>query len=403
MLQRLLGYICVGAALVLVSAAVYLGTRRGDIPLIFSPTQVLGATWSDYKFGYLDPSGRVVDRQRNDVTTSEGESYAMLRAVWMDDKTTFDTSLAWTKDNLDRTEDRLFAWLFGPDQDGRYGIRTEQGGYNTASDADQDIALALIFAYARWQDLTYLGDARVIVRDIWEKEVVTIRGTPYLAANNVEKTSEASGVLINVSYLAPYAYRIFAVIDPDHPWGALVDSSYELIDRALDEPSLGSSAGLPPDWLRIDKTTGELHPAEAPLTTNYSYDALRTPWRLALDWQWYEDSRAKALLEKMSFLSDEWRATGRLGSSYAHDGTVLDATETPAMYGGSLGYFMVADPDAARDLYERKLQYLWDPNTNTWAERLPYYDDNWAWFGIALYHRLLPNLFTSLPLQLYEL
>jgi endoglucanase len=104
----------------------------------------------------------------------------------------------------------------------------------------------------------------------------------------------------------------------------------------------------------------------------------------------------------MNFFSRQWRERGSIGSVYGHDGTIIDGAESPAIYGGVLGYFMVADPDAARDLYEAKIQYLWNPNTNTWRERLSYYDDNWAWFGFGLYHNLLPNLYESLPPEAFE-
>ena len=345
-----------------------------------------------------------MDRQRSDVTTSEGQSYTLLRAVWQGDKLTFDGAWQWTKDNLSRADDRLLSWLFGQRTDGSYGVLNAQGGANAASDADTDIALALVFAYARWQDLRYLGDARVIVRDIWRKEVVTIGGVPYLLANSVEKESASPTALINASYLAPYAYRIFAVIDPEHPWEDLVDSSYVLAGQVLDA-SLGGadSAGLPPDWVHIHKQTGVLTAAEAPLTTDFGYDALRMPWRFALDYQWSGDPRAKDLLAKMAFLSRTWQENGELAGTYAHDGSIIDPAETPAMYGGSIGYFLVADPLLAKSVYEQKLQYLYDPDKNTWRQILSYYDDNWAWFGIGLYHHLLPNLFESLPLELYQL
>jgi hypothetical protein len=41
--------------------------------------------------------------------------------------------------------------------------------------------------------------------------------------------------------------------------------------------------------------------------------------------------------------------------------------------------------------------YLFNPDTNTWKEELSYYDNNWAWFGIALYNNLLPNLTANVP------
>jgi hypothetical protein len=66
--------------------------------------------------------------------------------------------------------------------------------------------------------------------------------------------------------------------------------------------------------------------------------------------------------------------------------------QTAAFYGGTIGYFMVVDPDNAKIIHDNKLQALFNPDTNTWKVQLGYYDDNWAWFGIALYNNMLPNL-----------
>jgi hypothetical protein len=109
-----------------VVAAIFL-TRSA--PLTFSPLEILGGTWYTYKLEGLEPgTGRTIDRSRGNITTSEGESYTMLRAVWMDDKPTFDTSWQWTKDNLHRPHDQLFAWLFGERPDGTYGVLTARAG-----------------------------------------------------------------------------------------------------------------------------------------------------------------------------------------------------------------------------------------------------------------------------------
>lgn len=397
--MRFIGYVILCVALVLLALVLYVASGKKGSPLLFSPTQLLGSTWNHYKEEYLEPeTGRTLDKQRDNVTTSEGQSYTMLRAVWQGDKPTFDRSWTWTKDNMLHEDDWLFAWIFGQREDGSYGVLEERGGHTTASDADQDIALALIFAYARWQDPAYIGEARRILDDIWEKEVLVIGGRPYLAANDKEKTSASPAALINPSYLAPYAYRIFALVDSHHPWGRLVDSSYNVIERSIDSPlDKPASAGLVPDWVRIDKESGEIAVAGGELTTNFGYDALRTPWRLALDYRWYRDQRAEALLSKMRFLSQEWKKRGELSTTYGHDGAVVADYEAPAFYGGTIGYFAVADRGLAQDVYERKLAFLYDSDTNAWKERLSYYDDNWAWFGIALYNNLLPNLSANLP------
>ena len=398
-LPRLLGYVLIGTAVVLVATVVYRNSGKGDTPLIFSPVQMLEATWLTYTNTYVEVGTyRTIDTGRGDVTTSEGQSYTMLRAVWLNDKTTFDGAWKWTQTNIYHTSDHLFAWLWGAKPDGTYGVLTNQQGETSASDADTDIALSLIFAYTRWQDPAYLAAAHSIVQDIWNKEVVFIQGKPYLAADNLEQSSTTYAA-INPSYFNPAAYRIFARVDPSHPWSTLADDSYTLLAESIQSPlDTSQSAGLPPDWVQINKYTGALQAIPSSTnTTHFGFDALRVPFRLALDWEWFHDPRDVSIAKSLAFLSAQWDANHQLATTYAHDGTILTTAEVPAMYGGTIGYFMLAAPNTASRVYTLKLAYLYNADANTWKTPLSYYDDNWAWFGIALYNHLLPNLATDLP------
>ncbi len=387
-------------------ALLYLGLGKGQVPLTFSPTQVLGATWLTYKQTYVDPSGRTIDPSRGSITTSEGQSYTMLRAVWTDDKKTFDTTWNWTRENLQHGGDHLFSWLYGKRADGTLGVLTDQNGNVSAADADQDIALSLAFAYARWQDPAYLTAAKSIVSDIWAREVVMVNGTPYVVADDLEKRLTTRMVAVNPSYLAPADYRVFALIDPTHPWEKVVDSSYDLIGKSLTAPlDTGKSAGVPPDWVGLDTRTGGLEAltgATASTTTNFGFDAMRVPWRLGLDYQWYGDPRDAQLLSQMTFLTYTWNSASAIGSVYAHDGSPVNPSQSSALYGGTLAYFAQADPGNARAIYGKKLLALYNPDINTWKSPLSYYDDNWVWFGIALYQHLLPNLAASVPPALWQ-
>lgn len=369
-------------------------------PLTFSPTQVLASSWYDYKKTYLEPTThRTIDPGRGRVTTSEGQSYTMLRAVWQGDEPTFDASWRWTQTNLQHASDHLFSWLWGARPDGTYGVVTASSGQNSASDADTDIALALVFAYARWQDPGYLASARAIIQDIWDKEVVMIRDKPYLAADDVEKISPAGGMVVNPSYFNPAAYHLFAFIDPAHSWEALRSNAYVVLEQSS-TASLGASksAGLPPDWIMIDKKTGSIAalPAEGH-DTSFGFDALRIPFRIALDAEWFHNPDATATLRRFSFLSTQWNSRNGLAGAYGHDGSVVVPGQSAAMYGGTLGYFMVQDPQAATDIYHQKLLSLYDATTGGWSPALSYYGNNWAWFGIALYNGQLPNLAADLP------
>ncbi len=394
------GTICILAALALLLTVAYHNSNKSRTPLVFSSRDMLVSTWAKYKENYIESSGRTVDHQHDDVTTSEGQSYTMLRAVWIDDQAMFDLAWKWTQKFMKQPNSNLFSWLYGKRPDGTYGIRSDINGQNSASDADCDIALALLFAYGRWQDKAYLDAARVIISDIWEKEVVTIQGKPYLAADDLEKNINTSTIVVNPSYISPATFKIFADVDRAHAWNKLADSSYQLLTTTmqgrLDKPQ---SAHLPPDWILIDKNTGAIISGkENNLSTNYGFDAMRVPWRLALDWQWNQDSRAKNILANMSFLKNQWKSGHKLYAIYSHDGQANVNYESPAVYGASMGYFLVEDAEDANAIYNTKLSALYNPDENTWKERLGYYDDNWVWFGLAMYHDFLPNLAESLSL-----
>jgi endo-1,4-beta-D-glucanase Y len=390
---KVTGYILIIIAFFVIAAVIYENSAKKNVPIVFSARSMIDSVWQRYKAQYMEKDTyRVMDLARGGVTTSEGESYAMLRSVWLDDHPTFDKSWQWTKDNLQK-QGHLFSWLFGKSSNGTYGILVRENGQNTASDADSDIALALAFAYARWKDPQYLADAKLVITDMWNKEVIIIQGKPYLASSIAEKTTTGP-IAINPSYFAPYAYRIFAVIDPDHDWNGLIGTSYDILEKSTVSPlNKSASAGLPPDWVTISRTDGSIVAEKnADLDTNFSYDALRVPWRVALDWYWNKEPRAKAYLSSFSFLGKEWQKNGALVAGYAHDGTALTTAQAPSFYGGVLPAFMLMDANEAKDMYENKLVVLYNPDSNSWKQPLDYYDDNWAWFGISLYNNELPNL-----------
>jgi endo-1,4-beta-D-glucanase Y len=332
----------------------------------------------------------------------------MLRAVWQGDKQTFDESWSWTQHNIERT-DHLFAWLYPVTATSTVASTTVNvtGSQNSASDADTNIALALVFAYTRWQDPQYLVDARATINSIWQNETIEVQNKAYVLADNIEKTNNAPTALVDPSYVNPAAYRIFARVDAAHPWLEAVDGAYSLLAAARDSSlDTGTTAHLPPDWVSINKTTAAVVPVGTATTTsgytsNFGYDAMRVVWNVTLDSQWNNDPRATAYLKSLSFLGSEWSEKGRLFATYTHAGVVAASStyETPAMYGATIGYFTVADPSRAQDIYRSKLEALFDSDTNTWREQLSYYDDNWAWFGIGLYNHLLPDLSAQYPLQ----
>ncbi|RYF28120.1 MAG: hypothetical protein EOO17_05335 [Chloroflexi bacterium] len=380
-----------GAAFAGVSAYNAKIQATNNAPQVFASSRMLLELWGRYKQDVLEPESlRTLDKSQGNITTSEGQSYTMMRAAWMDDIDTFDRSWQWTKDNLQR-EDKLMSWKYGQNEDGNYGIQTSIGGQNTATDADIDIAFSLLMAAGRWSDPKYKWDAVDVIKSIWEQEVVIINGKPVLVASDIEKNNLTS-VIVNPSYFSPHAFRVFAKADPSHDWLALVDSSYDILEQAGDLPlDAPSSAGLTPNWIRVDRTTGAVIPSPE-YDSNYGYDAIRTPWRLALDWNWNKDKRAKEILSRYTTLGASFDAGQPLASLYSHDGAIVDANPSPAMSGSAMAYFEVVHPEKANDFYTKQLLPYYNPDIQNWKNPLGYYDTNWVWFGLALHNNQLINL-----------
>ncbi|MDQ3008943.1 MAG: glycosyl hydrolase family 8 [bacterium] len=379
----------------------YINSSYSSKTRVFSSYSLLSSTWEKYKATFITEDGRVIDFSQDDMTTSEGQSYAMLRAVWSDDKETFDLVWEWTKVNLQRKDDKLFGWHWGELDDGSYGFK-ENGGNNAAADADSDIALALFFASKRWRQPSYEGDALEIIDDIWNNETAELNGKRYSIAGNWANSQ--TEIVLNPSYFMPYTWRIFAEADPDHDWLSLITPAYEVLEQSSNMELRGeTSVGLPPNWISLNKETGVLQaPSVEALSTTYSYDAMRVPWRIAVDYIWYEEPRALSYLQSLDFFSELYTRDGRLTSSYSHNGTPLADYESPAMYATVLPYFQLVEPVLAEQMYNTKLLPLYSNDTNTFKDELNYYDQNWVWFSLALYTSSLPNLYQDPSAELGE-
>ncbi len=358
------------------------------------PHVVVETIWTEYR-SKIQKDGRTIDRDRNYLTTSEGQSYSLLRAVWMDDKETFDRVLNWTNHNLrKRPNDKLFAWLWGKNTNNQWDIMYNDGGINTASDADQDIALALIFANKRWNQDHYLNQARQILDDIWSEEVMIIHEKPYLVAGNWANDEQTP--TINPSYFSFAAYPIFAEVDPAHPWMMLKETSYAILNETETKKlDTKISAKLPPDWVSLDLEVGSIvQPYHQDKTTNFSDDAFRVLWRVALDLEWHRDPRAKKYLaSQVKFFETEWEQKGKIYNTYTHAGESLSTHESASLYATIASSFISVNQEFARDVFETKVAGLYNPDTEELSSDLGYYPQNWVWFGMALYSHSLMNLF----------
>jgi endoglucanase len=281
---------------------------------------------------------------------------------------------------------------------GRVGVLAGGG----PPDADQDAALALLFASRRWNAPAYRDEARDMLRGIWDRETAVVGGRRVVVAGDWARGSGSGGAgqpTVNPSYLAPYTYRVFAQADPDHPWMDLVGSSYVLLDQISRSPELGGAAGLVGNWVMLNPRTGAPVPAsEATLGAGanlFSYDASRVLWRLALDWVWFKDDRARRAIDAIELPARELAQNGKLVAAYRLDGTPAAGYEALSMYAGSLGGLLIGgDRETMHRVFAEKIlgQYADDPNGAYFGDAGNYYDQNWAWFATALMDGSLSNL-----------
>ena len=337
------------------------------------PKAALQSSWNNYKQAFVQADGRVIDRAADNISTSEGQAYAMVRAAWIGDRDTFDRARSWTRDNLQGGDGaRLPAWKWGANAAGTWGTLDT----TPASDADQWMIYALLLAHARWHDDTHLAQARALAAAFYDTETAVVGGRRVVLP---WPDDGKPVVVVNPSYLLPFVYRALATADPERHWGELVTSSYELLAASR------SPSGLPRDWLRVDRATGELASFEADEAPKnaFGYEAFRVAWTLAAEVHWYDEPRARIELAHLDQLRHRWKEQGRIAARIAPDGRELVDYEYPGMYGALLPGWELARPGAAQRLYDEELAPRRAPHG--WGDANDYYGQNWIWLGVALW------------------
>ncbi|WP_416290433.1 glycosyl hydrolase family 8 [Nostoc sp. UHCC 0251] len=353
-----------------------------DLPKSTPNRELLAQSWDSYRQRFIQSDGRVIDYEASDRSTSEGQAYALLRAVLINDPATFALTLKWSENNLQRQvdgkrTDSLWAWKWGRKEDGNWGVIDS----NFASDGDIDAITALILASRRWNRPEYLELAKVKLQDLWNLSTISkTQGKRYLLPGPVAAfVPNASTLYLNPSYFAPYAFRIFAQVDPQHDWLSLVDSSYQV----LEDSAKLSSVGLPSDWIALNTKTGKYQtlPASSNLKSLYSFDSYRVWWRLSLDAAWFNSPQAQRYLVKSTqHLQKLWSKQSSLPATIDLQGKALVDYEATSQYAMFYTAMQLVEPAIAQELLVKKIlpQY----KQGIWGDQSAYYTQNLAWLGL---------------------
>lgn len=209
---------------------------------------------------------------------SEGIGYGMLLSVAIGDREVFDGLWKYYREH--RNGNGVMNW--------RQAVCGGQTGGNGASDADLDSALGLVLADSRWGG--YTDDAKNLIGAIGTNETQQCDNGQTILKPGDQFGGCGNGT-VNPSYFSPGHYRLFARVQTDRTdfWNKLATDTYTMLKGMQD-----AKAGLIPDWGFGDGRS------ESGDRGNFGYEAVRNPWRVALDYGWSGNADAKSFLQRMS-------------------------------------------------------------------------------------------------------
>lgn len=294
--------------------------------------------WEEWKRTRITENGargfKRVQRSAEDNydTVSEGMAYGLLFSVYFNEQELFDDLYSYVK--LYLNNNGLMSWHIDAN-----GNVVGTGGYGSATDADEDIALALIFAHKVWGSspkFNYEEEARTFLTNLYNHCVEP--GTYVLKPGD----SWGGSNVTNPSYFAPAWYKIFADFSGNSDWLKVADKCYEIIEKVKNH---NGGTGLVPDWC-----TAEGRQAQGQ-GYDFTYDAIRYPWRTAIDYSWFGDERARNNCNLINAFFKNIGA-GNIVDGYSITGNVIGSYHNAAFVSMVAASSMTGyDLDFARELY----------------------------------------------------
>jgi endo-1,4-beta-D-glucanase Y len=370
--------------------------------------QTVMQEWHDFVNTYIDSylklitdprvKGLVFDPYSGNSTTaieatdkaySEGVGYGLILSAYMNDQETFERILNAALDsNMYQIQGNgLFCWRIGTD--GTVNYPTPSDDRYSATDADQDIALVIIFAdrlvksgFWKPTDNNYHDLAKMLLGNIWRSDIVQNGATWYIKPGDRWTLGTS-----NPSYFSPAAYRVFDQFDRDehgdqiHPWLSLIDEGYDLIMNR----TAGASRGLAPDWCQT--FNGQAAPGRSYVMGK---DGIRVLWRLATDAVWFNEPRAREFLERPKSLFNGFGGSINMAQikPLKMDGTAADTytdISLIAMYAaGAMG--------STNTSYRTAWKTTFDNFQPSYGVEFNYYNRSLKLLGEMLLGGLMPNL-----------
>ena len=280
----------------------------------------------------------------NAVSVSEGHGYGMMLAALM---AGYDPQAQTIFDNLFRYYVAFPSSITAPlmgwqqvDEDGEI-VPNPEGGDDSATDGDMDIAYALLLADKQWGSnngpgsIDYLSHAREMMTGMVSGDICIPKSTLRLGdwVNDYDTkfryATRPSDFMLN-------HLRTFSAESGDATWDAVLNKTYLIINQLFENYS--PQTGLLPDFSEfvgnayIPARQGFLERAE---DGYYSWNSCRTPWRIATDYILTGDERA---LGQLTQLNSWIRSKANNTPSQVKPGYKLDGTPYPVVSYTSIAF-----------------------------------------------------------------
>ena len=318
--------LCVAAAISFSQAVLDLPNAQPKVDEFYWKA-ALDSTWQGLIRRNIDPYSEgngLIHRPKSETpgdAVSEAVGYGMLVALYANDQEHFNR--IWETANEKMWGSCYYNWQLGPS-----GKITGRGA---ATDAEEDVALALIFAdklvsAGKWKSFTstkfnygYAEHAKKILDCMWQTEQITSNGilAPGAGWGGYE--------FVNPGYFSPAWYKIFAKFDSNGDrWNMVVEKTYEILAN-----SPGYSIGMIPDWMQPDgQWAGSLGYNAYFDSRAFFKDAIRILWRVAIDAVWFDEPRAKAFLKNsLAFINGKGGAAASNFYQIENPGELLPAND----------------------------------------------------------------------------
>jgi len=271
------------------------------------------------------PGDYKVAFNRRNWTVSEAMGYGMLITVQM---AGHDPKAREYFDGLNRFRKRYPSKYNMAFMNWRVKKEASSKPDDSATDGDLDMATALLMAAQQWGDKRYLEEAKVIIKNMGTD---LVRKDDSLRLGDWDaEGDEQDGT--RPSDFATAHLRVFYLATGNKRWKKIEKGCYDILDQL--QRDYAPNTGLVPDFAVRD-SKGKWKPADPEFLEgendgDYSYNSCRVPWRIGLSALYYEDARAKKIMERlMKWVMEKYPNPESFKAGYSLTGKALVKFDEP--------------------------------------------------------------------------